>query len=87
MKKETATYSVVPAGHRVVDDFRGDRITATVWRVIKTPIFGDPTEYEVVLSTIADYCNCPGGLHHGKCKHLAMVYGYIAEPHEEEKDI
>jgi len=78
VKHQVAHYEVIDAGNRVVDDFRGDRITGRVFRVIKTPKFGDPSEYEVVQSTIGTWCNCPGNVNHGKCKHLAMVDSYLA---------
>jgi hypothetical protein len=80
--KNNATYDIVPAGKRVLDEFRGDRVTGDIYRVIKTPQFGDPSEYEVTLSTLGNWCNCLGGQNHGKCKHFGMVLRYLEHSHD-----
>ena len=76
--KNDATYDVVPGGTYVLDQFRGDRVSGTFYRIIKTPQFGYPTEYKVTFSTLGEWCDCPGGLNHGKCKHVGMVHDYLA---------
>jgi predicted RNA-binding Zn-ribbon protein involved in translation (DUF1610 family) len=68
-----ATYDVVPAGERDLSD----RVSGNIYRVIKTPQFGDPSEYEVTMSTLGNWCNCLGGQNHGKCKHFGMVLRYL----------
>ena len=75
VKKPVSEYTVQHVGTRVLDDFRGDRVTGSLFKVTKfTPSTNDITEYEVVLSTIGDFCSCPAGMHHaGDCKHLKMV--------------
>jgi hypothetical protein len=65
-------YSVKANGKKLLDEFRGDRIFGDCFVILK----GDAEAYEVINSTLGDWCNCPGFVHHGKCKHLAMVYEY-----------
>lgn len=59
----------------LLDEFRGDRITGDVYTIFKD---GEPS-YEVTVSTLGDWCNCPAGRNHGRCKHTSMVYEYRAE--------
>ena len=66
------TYSVKPNGSKLLDEYRGDRIFGNCFVILKD----DKEAYEVVTSTLGDWCNCPGAQHHGKCKHLSMVYDY-----------
>lgn len=79
MSKPVAEYAVQHAGTRTLDDFRGDRVTGSLFKVTKfTPSTNDITEYEVCLSTLGDFCTCPAGTHHaGECKHLKMVREWI----------
>lgn len=73
MKKPEAEYAVKFVRKTVVDDFRGDRILGDLYCVTKfIPSTSQITEYEVTLSTIGDWCTCPGGRRY-KCKHLGMV--------------
>jgi hypothetical protein len=65
-------YQVKRNGHKLLDEYRGDRVYGDCYCILKD---GKET-YEVVLSTIGDSCNCPGFTNHGKCKHLNMPYEY-----------
>lgn len=79
MKKSDAEYTVQPAGTRVLDDYRGDRVLGDVYKVTKfTPSNNDITEYQVTISTFGVECNCPGG-RHPNCKHRDMVRRYREE--------
>jgi hypothetical protein len=64
------TYTVKPNGKKLLDEYRGDRIYGDCYIILKN---GKET-YEVVLSTIADFCNCPAGQHEKHCKHIDMAY-------------
>jgi hypothetical protein len=70
-----AKYSVMKGNPRLLDEYEGDRIYGDTYIINKD---GAPT-YEVTLSTLGDFCNCPGSVHHGKCKHLQMAYDYRTE--------
>ena len=70
-------YSIKPNGRKLLDQYRGDRTYGDCFVILKN----DVETYEVVISTIADYCNCPGFVNHGKCKHIAMVYEYKEQVH------
>jgi hypothetical protein len=66
------TYDVKPNGSKLLDNFRGDRIYGDCFVIVKN---GKET-YEVITSTLGDWCNCPAGQHEKNCKHLLMVYEY-----------
>lgn len=66
-------YSVKSNGSKLLDDFRGDRIYGKCHIILKN----GREAYEVVTSTLGDFCNCPAGTHHGHCKHIAMVYKHL----------
>jgi hypothetical protein len=68
------TYSVHSKGKKVLDDFRGDRITGDVFAVIKYDAMGgEAGAYNVITSTIGDRCDCPAGQKQ-TCRHREMVY-------------
>ena len=67
-----AEYKVKPNGTKLLDDFRGDRIYGNCYIIIKAGV----EIYEVITSTLGDWCNCPAGQHEKNCKHLLMVYDY-----------
>lgn len=67
-----STYTIRKNGAKLLDEYRGDRIYGDCFVILKD----DVETYEVVTSTIVDYCNCPGFVNHGKCKHIAMVLEY-----------
>lgn len=68
-------YSVQKGNSKLLDDYRGDRIYGSVYIITKD---GVPT-YEIVTSTIGEWCDCPGFRNHGKCKHLNMALKYREE--------
>ncbi len=74
LKQAKTQYTVKPAGRKLVDDFRGDRIFGEVYTIVKD----DVDTYSVTCSTIGAWCDCPGG-RRGKCKHLEMVYEYLTD--------
>jgi hypothetical protein len=65
-------YSVQKGNSKLLDDYRGDRIYGDVYIILKD---GAP-HYEVVVSTLGEWCNCKGFEHHGKCKHIKMAQDY-----------
>lgn len=68
------TKYTVQKGHtKVLDEYRGDRIYGDVYIINKDGI----AAYEVTVSNLGIWCNCPGGTHHGKCKHTKMVSDYM----------
>ena len=71
MSKQSV-YRIERKGRKVIDDYRGDRIYGDTYTVLKD---GRPA-YEVVTSTLADWCDCPAGRRWGKCKHLQMAYDF-----------
>jgi hypothetical protein len=72
-----STYEVKSNGRKLLDEFRGDRIYGDCFVILKD----GKEKYEVILSTIGDICNCPGGIHHGNCKHIGMALDYrFAQP-------
>jgi hypothetical protein len=73
MKK--TTYAVKPNGKRLLDDFRGDRIYGDRYIIIKD----GEDRYEVMFSTFGEVCDCLGFMHVGKCKHVQMVFDYLAQ--------
>jgi hypothetical protein len=70
-----STYSIEKGRTKLLDDFRGDRIYGEAYTIMKDY---KPT-YEVTISTLGDWCDCPAGKHSGDCKHLRMVYEYLEE--------
>jgi hypothetical protein len=68
-------YSVSKGNSKLLDEFRGDRIYGDVYIISKDTL----PAYEVTISTLGDFCNCQGYVHHSKCKHLDMVYKYREE--------
>ena len=79
MKKSDAEYAVKPNGHRIEDDFRGDRVLADCYVITKfTPSNNDLTEYEVTVYSFGLECSCPGG-RHPNCKHRDMVRKWRTE--------
>ena len=63
-------YAVKANGKKLLDEFRGDRVFGDCFVILKD----DVEVYEVVTSTLGDFCNCPGFIHHSKCKHITLVY-------------
>jgi hypothetical protein len=77
--KDRIDYDVVDGGTRILDNFRGDKVTGKVYRVLKIPEFGNPSEYEVIHSTFGNTCTCQGYMRHNRCKHLKMVEEYLSK--------
>lgn len=75
MKVTVTEYEVKPNGSKLLDEYRGDRVYGTCYVIIKN----GREAYEVVTSTLGDFCNCPGFTNHGKCKHIAMVYEHLED--------
>jgi hypothetical protein len=69
------SYSIEFVGHRILDDFRGDRITGEVYTVAKYVLDNNEANYEVIISTFGEECNCPARSHK-TCKHRKMVWEY-----------
>lgn len=72
--KKSSLYSVHTRPQRILDDFRGDRVTGQDYAVIKYGRLGEEGFYTVTDSTIGCWCDCPASYHVRKpCRHMNMV--------------
>ena len=74
-------YQIQKGPAKLLDNFRGDRIWGDTYSIYKDGLHA----YEVTISTLGEWCNCPGFEHHSKCKHMGMVYKMLTEDDENEK--
>ena len=78
-------YTIKPQGQKLLDNFRGDRIYGDLYIVVKEDQGGNTLGlYEVTISGIGDWCNCPGFQRWSKCKHMQMVFDFIKEEESHE---
>jgi hypothetical protein len=66
-------YAVHYKGKKLLDDFRGDRITGDEYVVTKFGKMGDEDVYFVTQSTFGDECTCKASNRYS-CRHRQMVY-------------
>jgi hypothetical protein len=82
--KPQPEYAIQPDGTRVMDDYRGDRVTGDHYRVTKFVPPQEITVYEVTISELGDLCTCPAS-RLADCKHRRMVREFRTIPHNVKK--